>query len=143
MNESMGNTSAMLCYAALGALASQACVHWSDIHYPLAVAALPLLGLYAEGRRPFQLATVLGVYRAISNSDAAGWNNLLCAALNAYLFFASLGKESHQALSGMKAMLLYTQELRLIGIQRIRNIVLGDIEPLPKRMQLESMLEEF
>ncbi|KAJ2087216.1 ATP-binding cassette glutathione S-conjugate transporter ycf1 [Coemansia sp. RSA 986] len=46
-------------------------------------------------------------------------------------------------LKDIKEMLLYTQERRLIGIQKIRNIVLDDIEALPKRMQLRLIFEEF
>ncbi|KAI9501705.1 hypothetical protein GGI26_004219 [Coemansia sp. RSA 1358] len=134
------------CYSTLVVLAAKQCTSWAGIHFPLSIAALPMLAANPDGYISFQLANLLGIYRTLSSSGSDSsdiWQQTLPVLMHAYLILANLDAQSQQALHELKRILLYTQERRLIGLQRLRNIVLDDLEALPERMRLRTIVGEF
>ncbi|KAJ2621443.1 hypothetical protein GGI26_004125 [Coemansia sp. RSA 1358] len=137
---------AQCCYSMLVVLAANQCVSWAGIHFPLSIAALPILAANPDGYICFQIASLLGIYRTLNSSgsdDSDIWQQTLPVIMHAYLILANLDAQSQKTLHELKRILLYTQERRLIGLQRLRKIVLGDLEPLPERMRLRTIVGEF
>ncbi|KAJ1786749.1 hypothetical protein LPJ59_005870, partial [Coemansia sp. RSA 2399] len=132
------------CHAMLCVLAAVQCKSWTEIHFPLAVAALPLLTLDSSGYYPFQMANLIGIYRSMSGGTSTDvLQQLLCASMHACLILTHLNPQSQKILGELKLMFLYTKERRLINIQRKRDLTLDDIEQLPERMLLSSVMGEF
>ncbi|KAJ1893944.1 hypothetical protein LPJ81_005265, partial [Coemansia sp. IMI 209127] len=135
---------AQFCYAMLSALAIIQCSSWTDAHFPLSVAALPLFTMQATGYYPFQLANLFGIYRSLSgNINADTWHQLLYASMHAYLLLANLDAQGQGILDDLKRMLLFTQERRLFSIQNDREIKLDDLEEVPERLRLSAVAQEF
>ncbi|KAJ2395778.1 hypothetical protein GGI23_004174, partial [Coemansia sp. RSA 2559] len=135
---------AQFCYAMLSALAILQCSSWTDVHFPLSVAALPLFTMQAAGYYPFQLANLFGIYKSLSgNIDADTWHQLLYASMHAYLLLANLDAQGQGILDDLKRMLLFTQERRLFSIQKVREIKLDDLEEVPERLRLRTVAKEF
>ncbi|KAJ2862921.1 ATP-binding cassette glutathione S-conjugate transporter ycf1 [Coemansia erecta] len=125
-------------------LAGIQCKSWAEIHFPLALAALPLLTLDSSGYYPFQMANLVGIYRSMSDGTSTDvLQQLLCASMHACLILMHLNPQSQKIVGELKLMFLYTKERRLINIQRKRDLTLDDIEQLPERMLLSSVMGEF
>ncbi|KAJ2622460.1 ATP-binding cassette glutathione S-conjugate transporter ycf1 [Coemansia sp. RSA 1358] len=63
--------------------------------------------------------------------------------MRVYLVLINLDAQSQKQLSELKHRLLYTQERRLIEIQKRRNIVLDDLNQLPNRLRLKTVIGDF
>ncbi|KAJ1992033.1 hypothetical protein GGI25_005694 [Coemansia spiralis] len=134
------------CYSMLVVLAANQCTGWAGIHFPLSIAALPILAANSNGYIPFQLANLLGIYRTLSsgsNNDFGIWQQAIRILIHAYLVIINLNAQSQNLLYEVKDVLLHKRALRLVRIQRLRDIVLDDLEQLPKRMRLKTVVGEF
>ncbi|KAJ2522449.1 hypothetical protein H4217_000748 [Coemansia sp. RSA 1939] len=132
------------CYAMLLILATIQCQSWTEAHLPLSIASLTLLATQPGGYYPFQVANLFGMYRSLSgHSDTDIWYRLFYASMHFYLLLANLDKQSQEILDDLKDMLLFTQERRLLSIQKTRNVKLEDLEELPEHNRLSSVAREF
>ncbi|KAJ2535506.1 hypothetical protein EV175_006904, partial [Coemansia sp. RSA 1933] len=112
---------AQCCYGMLSVLTIIQCSSWTDLHFPLSVAALPLFTAQASGYYPFQFANLFGMYRVLSGDGGVIgtdiWHRILCGSMHAYLLLANLDTQGQMIMDDLKHMLLFTQERRLLSIQ--------------------------
>ncbi|KAJ1665264.1 Multidrug resistance-associated protein 1 [Coemansia sp. RSA 1646] len=132
------------CCTMLCVFAAVQCKSWTEVHYPLSAAALPILALDPSGFYPFQLTNLIGIYRAMNGyASTEILQQLLCASMHACLILTHLNPQSQKILGELKPMFLYKNERRLISIQRKRELTLDDLDQLPERMRLSSVVGEF
>ncbi|KAJ2660729.1 Multidrug resistance-associated protein 1 [Coemansia sp. RSA 1200] len=114
------------------------------VHFPLSIALTPFLALSPSGFYLFQLANTFGIYRSMSGySSAHIVDQLVSASMHLSLMLAHLNPQSQKILDELKRMFLYTNERRLIGVRKEREITIDDLEQLPERMRLSSVVGEF
>ncbi|KAJ2612784.1 Multidrug resistance-associated protein 1 [Coemansia sp. RSA 1804] len=132
------------CYAMLLILATIQCQSWTEAHLPLSIASLTLLATQPGGYYPFQVANLFGMYRSLSGHIGTDiWYRLFYASMHFYLLLANLDKQCREILDDLKGMLLFTQERRLLSIQKTRNVKLEDLEEIPEHNRLSSVAREF
>ncbi|KAJ1731797.1 ABC transporter C member 13 [Coemansia sp. Benny D160-2] len=132
------------CYAMLLILATIQCQSWTEAHLPLSIVSLILLATQPGGYYLFQVANLSGMYRSLSGHIGTDiWYRLFYASMHFYLLLANLDKQSQEILDDLKDMLLFTQERRLLSIQKTRNVKLEDLEEIPEHNRLSSVAREF
>ncbi|KAJ2656937.1 Multidrug resistance-associated protein 1 [Coemansia sp. RSA 1200] len=125
-------------------LATIQCQSWTEAHLPLSIASLALLATQPDGYYPFQVVNLLGMYRSLGGHIGADlWYRLSYASMHAYLLLANLNAQSREILDDLKDMLLFTQERRLLSIQKVRNVKLEDLKEIPEHNRLSSVAREF
>ncbi|KAJ2265227.1 hypothetical protein J3F81_005924, partial [Coemansia sp. RSA 371] len=109
----------------------------------LAVAVHLTLIEHSQTFAVFQIATLLGMYRALHAEHAEFWHRGTTMALHMYMLLAHLDPRSQNILRLLSETLMYKQEWQLIRLNRIREIVFEDIWELPERLRLKAICGEF
>ncbi|KAJ2223564.1 Multidrug resistance-associated protein 1, partial [Coemansia sp. RSA 518] len=109
----------------------------------LAVAVHLTLIEHSQTFAVFQIATLLGMYRALHAEHAEFWHRGTTMALHMYMLLAHLDPRSQNILRLLSETLMYKQEWQLIRLNRIREIVFEDIWELPERFRLKAICGEF
>ncbi|KAJ2512704.1 Multidrug resistance-associated protein 1, partial [Coemansia sp. RSA 2049] len=141
---SLTNPTAQCCYTMLCVFAAIQCKSWTMVHFPLSIALIPFLALSPGGFYLFQLANTFGIYRSMSGYASAHIvDQLVSASMHLSLMLAHLNPQSQKILDELKRMFLYTNERRLMRVRKEREITIDDLEQLPERMRLSSVVGEF
>ncbi|KAJ2829936.1 Multidrug resistance-associated protein 1 [Coemansia erecta] len=109
----------------------------------LAVVAQQILAQHPQSLAVFQLASLLGIYRALHAEHADYWHRGTVALMNSFMVLSNLDKRSQSTMRFLADKVLYSQERQLIGLNRIRELVFADIWELPERLRLGIIRTEF
>ncbi|KAJ1880379.1 hypothetical protein LPJ71_010516, partial [Coemansia sp. S17] len=90
----------------------------------------------------FQAFHLLGVYRALSGSGEV-WSRAVCTLLHGALVLANLDVSSKALLYQVFQQCTYAQERYLLNLQKLRQVSLDDLRPLPARFQLRNSHSDF
>ncbi|KAJ2066181.1 ATP-binding cassette glutathione S-conjugate transporter ycf1 [Coemansia sp. S2] len=90
----------------------------------------------------FQAFHLIGVYRALNGSSEV-WNSAVCALLHGVLVLTNLDAPSKSLLHQVFQRCTYAQERYLMKLQKLRQVTLNDMWPLPERFQLRTAYSEF
>ncbi|KAJ2070861.1 hypothetical protein GGH13_003738 [Coemansia sp. S155-1] len=137
-----GNTSSLLACATLAALAVNSSVTWSCILFYFAVLLSPVLSASAANYIWFQAFHLLGVYRALNGSSEA-WSRAVSALLHGVLVLTNLDAPSKALLHQVFQQCTYAQERYLHKLQKLRQVTLNDLWPLPERFKLRTAYGEL
>ncbi|KAJ2779128.1 ATP-binding cassette glutathione S-conjugate transporter ycf1 [Coemansia javaensis] len=102
-----------------------------------AAFALLVVAQHRLGFALFHAANALGIYRAVSSGNVPA-----TAARTALLLF-NIGQTAHQALRVLASRAFFVREIRLIRLNRLRKLALGDIWELPSRFKAEDLRRRF
>ncbi|KAJ2340725.1 hypothetical protein GGH92_006135, partial [Coemansia sp. RSA 2673] len=137
-----GNKSSLLACAALAALAVHLSVAWAGHLYSMAILLSFTLSTSTTGYIWFQAFHLIGVYRALNGSSEV-WNSAVCALLHGVLVLTNLDAPSKSLLHQVFQRCTYAQERYLMKLQKLRQVTLNDMWPLPERFQLRTAYSEF
>ncbi|KAJ2691151.1 ABC transporter C member 13 [Coemansia spiralis] len=104
--------------------------------------ALPLLAIHPSGYTLFQLANVLGIYRLLYNS-ANSLQSALCVLLHIYLVLGNLSLSSRTQLDSILRDVSFVQLRQINALQKLRELTLEDLWPVPERFQLRNAYAEL
>ncbi|KAJ2453200.1 hypothetical protein GGI03_006688, partial [Coemansia sp. RSA 2337] len=137
-----GNTPSPLVCAVFAALAVHSSAAWTGLLYSTAVLLSFALSASTTGYIWFQAFHLIGVYRALNGSNKV-WNSAVCALLHGVLVLANLDASSKALLHQVFQQCTYAQERYLMKLQKLRQVTLDDMWPLPERFQLRTAYSEF
>ncbi|KAJ1909111.1 hypothetical protein LPJ71_003650, partial [Coemansia sp. S17] len=137
-----GSKSSLLACAVLAALAVHSSASWTGLLYSTAVLLSFALSTSTTGYIWFQAFHLLGVYRALNGSNEV-WDSAVCALLHGVLVLANLDASSKSLLHQVFHQCTYAQERYLHKLQKLRQVTLNDLWPLPERFQLRTAYSEF
>ncbi|KAJ2427282.1 hypothetical protein GGF41_001740, partial [Coemansia sp. RSA 2531] len=138
----LGNMPSLLACAMLAALAVHSSPAWAGLLYSTAVLLSVALSVSTTGYIWFQAFHLLGIYRALNGSSEV-WSSAVCALLHGVLVLVNLNASSKSLLHHVFQRCTYAQERYLHKLQKLRQVTLDDLWPLPERFQLRTAYNEF
>ncbi|KAJ2802117.1 Canalicular multispecific organic anion transporter 1 [Coemansia guatemalensis] len=121
----------------------QGIVSFADYLHLISLAVLPLLLQHHRGSAIFQLANAFNIHLQISSVRQDVWERIVSILVHSYLFFDSLAPESKRWLYLIADKVTFAQERKLINLSKLQELVLNDIQQLPKRFHLKATHAEF
>ncbi|KAJ2871059.1 Canalicular multispecific organic anion transporter 1 [Coemansia aciculifera] len=104
--------------------------------------ALPLLAVHPSGHTIFQLANALRIYRLFHNNDSP-LISAICILLHICLVLANLDLSSQAQLKSIMHDASFAQVRQLNILQKLRELTIDDLWPVPKRFQLRHAYAEL
>ncbi|KAJ2427372.1 hypothetical protein GGF41_001710 [Coemansia sp. RSA 2531] len=141
-SKGLGNMPSLLACAALAALAVHSSAAWTGHLYSTAMLLSFALFASTSGYIWFQAFHLFGIYRALNGPNKV-WNSTVCALLHGVLVLVNLDASSKSLLHQGFQQCTYAQERYLMRLQKLRQVTLDDMWPLPERFQLRTAYSEF
>ncbi|KAJ1998357.1 hypothetical protein H4R26_005492, partial [Coemansia thaxteri] len=108
----------------------------------VAALALPFLAAHPSGHTLFQLANALGIYR-VFNNNGNPFQAAICVLVHTYLVLSNLDHLSQAHLKSVLRDLSFAQARQLFRLQRLRELTLDDLWPVPERYQFRNSYNEL
>ncbi|KAJ2401526.1 hypothetical protein GGF41_007719, partial [Coemansia sp. RSA 2531] len=104
--------------------------------------ALPLLSAHPSGYALFQLANAFGIYRLLC-SNVSLLQGFLGVLLHLCLVLANLNLSNQTQLKTIMQDISFAQVRYYNALQKLRELTLDDLWPVPKRFQLRNAYAEL
>ncbi|KAJ2462767.1 hypothetical protein EV174_007059, partial [Coemansia sp. RSA 2320] len=138
----LASPSSHLASGLLVVLSASRLTGWTAILNQLASFALPFMTTHSSGHTLFQLANALGIYQVLK-SNAPPFQAAICVLLHTYLVLTNLNLSSQALLKSVLNELSFAQARQLLHLQKLRNLTLDDLWPVPERYQLHNTYSEL